>query len=209
MKFILTLHFSIALLLSRSLSSVYCDTHEHFGSVDELILLNHRHLRSEAKSINHSDYNNAPLRNVDNNNESGDKFVNQQVRHRNLLNRKIACRFGISQFLARCVCDENSLQSAVNRASTSPTNPTKIQICYGTTIELQQDIDLTGKSIDFTCRRKLFQNNQQGMEDELRQDCILSGGLNTRMFSGAPVYASFKEIVFQFGNANKVRKTQS
>lgn len=90
--------------------------------------------------------------------------------------------------LGACIDNESDLRQAVGMAVSDPASPTLLVVCSGV-LTLTEEIDLTGKSVEFAC----FLGGSS---------CVISGGDTTRLFSGGPVLAIFHDLHLQEGSAD-------
>jgi hypothetical protein len=97
------------------------------------------------------------------------------------------CQAGLPSL---CICDEEGLRGAIKKAGSDPGNPTPIELCHGE-LEIEEEIDITGKSFFITCSANTLFNS-----------CDLVGGKHTRLFTGAPVAAIFEKVRLTGGEAN-------
>lgn len=103
-----------------------------------------------------------------------------------LVSPTLLCFLG---FASSCICQDDSLQRAILRSSTSFDNPTPIVLCAGT-LEPKKAVNVTGKSFFISCGATRFW-----------QRCSLSGGRRHRIFEGSPVQMFLQNIRIFHGNA--------
>ena len=90
-----------------------------------------------------------------------------------------------------CICNENSLRRFIESEQLTAT------ICSDTTIELSDDVDISGRQFTLGCNFafRLF-------DDVDYRSCRIKGGSNNRIFKGSPDAATFEKIEFSNGNAD-------
>jgi hypothetical protein len=96
-------------------------------------------------------------------------------------------------FLNSCICKDYQIAKALETASTSLAFPTTITLCAGTVL-LEKPIDLTGKNVVFTCQTPGF------------LACGFNGNKLSRLIEGSPLSATFRQMLFQYGNAENERE---
>jgi predicted outer membrane repeat protein len=113
-----------------------------------------------------------------------DFFDDKQVELRKLRRGRRLCRLFLP---SNCICRENQLVRTIRQNR-------KAEICYGATIKMNREIDITGKRFTITCARPT--GNKRG-------SCKILGSGSHRLFNGAPANAILREIDMENGSASE------
>lgn len=108
----------------------------------------------------------------------------------NSLDKLFCIIFGANR---SCVCNESTLRDSIFNDAFS-----EIRICKDTEIELDAELDLSGRSFALGCVQEF------GFSGEVTSGpCILSGGGSNRIFVGTPTDVDVMDVTLQNGSANR------